>query len=565
MPLGCAYSNGVCSTLLNTTLVNRLNERDLSYDASLAAIYIAGIDLNTGIFDQYGYIMNSTKILKDALDAGLRRMHLDVYWDSVSSTWTLCPIRPPPKQQVPSNTTSPSSSFSTPDSSNKSLGLDAMYKKSFGSSPLAESLLKPSYVSNKINNSSTNGYTSSDGNTTISPLCDYKFNFDDLIEAIYDYIKNSDSNTAASLLYLHLRPKILPLTNASNTDQSQLSKEGVSSLSSAINLSGMTSRIMTPEQVHYEEERSKLSQRGVYYQTPRSELWPNLQTALISNGYRIVISYNDTLVSKIPDLNKIQTLAFAGVPTIENPSKYSIEELSKLNFTDTYVSDLDGWQEARKLGVAPVLRNSKLDFYSSEMWKILNFHSYWAWEQDEPQLYSIRQRQDMLINGHIRQSDLDACAIFTPEGFTVADCNLHYPILCVNKKNSFDWTFSNSKETYFDSDCPSGYSFGVPTTPLEARYLRENMFNNGSNKSWVDFNSLFLPNCWVTGGTNAVCPYNIQEYSRNGIGYIVVSSAVAVFGFIFIWLFEWDRGRSPLMKKPFKRIASKEEFEGIPS
>lgn len=568
MPLGCAYPNGICSTLENSTLVNRLNERDLSYHASSAALFISGIDLNSAIFDKYGYVMNSSTIVKEVLDAGLRRMHLDVYWDTLSNTWTLCPTRPPPKWKVPSNTTSQINS-PTLQNSNETLAFNAIHTESSYSSSrddyekYSKRAGNPSgQLWNTVRNETN---SSSEIDTTTLPHCDDKFNFNVLIEAIHDYVENSDSNIAASLLYLHLRPKILPVGNVTITDQDQKITNGVQSLNKTIGTSGLSSRIMTPGQIRNQEERSKLTRSGVYHNLPKYELWPDLQTALTSNENRIVISYNDTLSSTVKDLNNLRSIAFAAIPTIENPAKYSIEDLSKMNFTDTYVSDFKGWKEARKLGVAPVLKNSSFEFYSDEMWELLNYHGYWAWEQGDPILYSIRQRQSMLKNGHIRQSDLDACAVFTPDGFNVADCNMHYPILCVSNTNTFDWVFSDGNETYFDSNCPSGYSFGVPTTPLEARYLRKYMLNSDKNMSWVDFNSLFLPNCWVTGGTNAVCPYNIQEYSRNGIGYIAVSSAVAFFGFLFIWLFEWDRGRSPLMKKTFKRVASKEEFEGIPS
>lgn len=566
MSLGCVYENGLCNQLSTGTKLNQLNERDLALDVSVSQNFIPGIDLNVMVFEKYGYIMNSTDILKDLLDAGLRRLYLDVYWDAEYHKWHLCPERP-----ILTN-----SSSSSPFPSNSSTS-----STKFGLSQAPDLNPYSSTPSDSVSNSDTpptsttsSGFITDSSKARRQPVtisaesssrCDFQLDFATFVDALSQYITLSDTNIAASLILLHLRPKVWTSTK-SNVSNPFYASKGQSSLNSTL-ASALSQRILTPNQVRLAETSEKLaSSNGVSPDVPVDERWPDLRSVLYTLTSRLVISYNDSLSDSIPDLKKLSSIAFSATPTISNPMTESVSQLGKLNFTDTFVSDITQWIGARKAGVSPVISNENIDVYSAEFQTILEYHDYWAWAPNEPILYTTEDRENMLSNGYSSSVQLDACAVMTEHGMKVADCNSHFPVLCKNSSSSFDWIYAEATHTYFDPECPKPYDFAIPATPLEARVVREIISTASVSAAWVDFNSLYLPNCWVTGGTDAVCPYNVKQDGRNGIGYIAVAAAVSFVALCIIFLLEWDRGKSPLMRKNMKRDKARTaEFEGVPT
>lgn len=500
--LGCVYNDGLCASLSERAKINRLDERDVSLHVSMASDLIPGIDLNTVIFDTYGYVQNSTNIVKQVMDSGFRRIYFDVYYDSVNSDWHMCPYRPPNGTFY--NTTSVK-------------------------------------LPNNI-------------------VCDYSLGVDQLLAAIKEYINLSDTNIAASIIYIHIRPKIWSSTISNST----IVPSSISSLNATFTNS-LSQRILTPSFLaSYQSSGKLVTTDGVSPDTPRNMQWPTLQTSIYTTLRRIVVSYNNDL-SYIPDVQYLEYVAFPHSVTVEDPSSYTIEELSLRNFTDTFVQTTTQWEEAKSLGISPVF-NATIDVFGLDFSALVEYYGFWAWAPDEPVLYSIAEREYMLRDGFSQSQTFDACAVVTAAGLKVANCNSHFQCLCKNRKNSFDWRFSEDNHTYFDNSCPKGYSFSVPSSALEMRYVKSLMQEKEVDIVWADFNSLFLPNCWVSGGTEAVCPYNVYEDDRNGVGFIAVSCAICFACLVFIFYFEWDRRHSSLMKKrSLKGQKQSNEYEGVPS
>lgn len=508
--LGCVYTDGICSSLSEQAQVNRLDERDISLDVSVATFLLPGLDLNTVLLGQYGYVQNSTSILKQVLDSGLRRAYLDVYYDSVGGSWNLCPQRPPNATRI--NSARPNVTF----------------------------------------------FDTASGQIV---TCDYKLTLLDVANALSEYIELSDTNIAASMLYVYLRPKLW-------TDYPTNSTITVSSVSSLNRtLSGVLgNRILTPMTLaSYQSSKKSVTTAGVAADLPRSEQWPTLDSCIYTDTRRVLFGYNDSLSYEIPDLANFTEVAFAGSVTVPDPANFDIDELSRMPFTDTFVTSILGWRDTIRLGLSPVW-NTSLDIFGDEFKLLVEQYGFWAWAPGEPPLYSIEEREAMIEDGYSGSSQFDACAVVTSDGLVVGNCNSHFPVLCRNKSNSFDWRFTDGNQTYFDAACPKNYKFDVPSSALEMRYVKELLQGKSVKAAWVDFNSLFLPNCWVSGGTEAVCPYNVYEDNRNGVGYIVVAGSICFACVIIIAIFEWDRGKSALMRKTLFRDSKRVlEFEGVPS
>lgn len=566
MSLGCVYDNGLCNKLSVVTKLNRLNERDLALGASVAQNFIPGIDLNVMLFENYGYIINSTDVLKDILDAGFRRLYLDVYWDADYEKWHLCPQRP-----IYYKLSSRKTSLSNHSTSGASHSLSKATKMNSSNASLSE--FEITSINTKLSTSASGhiktGFVEKRKVAALSTAgksrCDFQLDFAAFVDVLNQYITLSDTNIAANLILLHLRPKMWSSINT-NISNPFYALKGQSSLNSTL-ASFLGQRILTPNLVRLAESSQKLSSTfGVSESVPVRERWPDLKSVLYTLTSRLVVCYNDSLSDSMPNLNNLSSIAFPVAPTISNPVNLSVEQLSRLNFTDTFVSDLTQWINARKAGVSPVISNGSIDIYSAELQAMLEDHDYWAWAPNEPSLYTTADREGMISDGYSKSVRLDACAVMTEHGMKVADCNSRFPALCRNKSSSFDWIYAENPHTYFASECPKGFEFAIPATPLEARVARQIMSTSLDVVAWVDFNSLYLPNCWVTGGTNAVCPYNVRQDGRNGIGYIAVAAAVSFVALCVIFFLEWDRGKSPLMRKNMKRDKPRTaEFEGVPS
>ena len=469
--LGCVYDDGLCASLSERAKINRLDERDVSLHVSMASDLILGIDLNTVVFDTYGYVQNSTNIVKQVMDSGFRKIYFDVYYDSVNPGWHMCPYRPP-------------------------------------------------------NGTFFNATTVKFSNNIV---CDYSLGVDQLVEAVKEYVVLSDTNIAASIIHIHLRPRVWSTTTSNST----IVPSSVSSLNATF-ANSLSQRVLTPSLLtSYQSSGKLVTTSGVSPKTPRDMQWPTVETAIYTNMRRVVLSY-DTDLNYIQDITYLQHVAFPYSFTVDDPSSYSVEDLSLRNFTDTFVQTVAQWEEAISLGIPPVF-NTTVDIFGYFFSNLIEYNGFWAWAPDEPVLYSIAEREYMLRDGFSQSQTFDACAVLTASGLKVANCNSHFQCLCKNRKNSFDWRFSDDNQTYFDNSCPKGYSFAVPSSALEMRYVKSLMKEKKVDIAWVDFNSLFLPNCWVSGGTEAVCPYNVYENDRNGVAFIAVSSAICFACLVFIF------------------------------
>lgn len=189
----------------------------------------------------------------------------------------------------------------------------------------------------------------------------------------------------------------------------------------------------------------------------------------------------------------------------------------------------------------------------------LAYSSVWSWAPGQP----ARGTNDSQVR----------CAGFplaTAGRWAVLDCQEHHPAACRADARPHVWRIASQRGTYeaVDDNCPSGFRFAVPRTALESRYLleavRAQALAGGDGVVWVNFNSLDVPDCWVTG-VNTTCPYQGTgvdlEYRR-----ITVPAVAAVVVLVVALLTIVVKINANRQNSRRKRVGEDGwDYEGVPS
>jgi hypothetical protein len=150
---------------------------------------------------------------------------------------------------------------------------------------------------------------------------------------------------------------------------------------------------------------------------------------------------------------------------------------------------------------------------------------------------------------------------------------------CRIGNSPFSWTISNATAEYSNvSDtCPPGSSFAVPRTGLENTYLYkylltqpETMINPASNDAslheiYIDFNSIDVTSCWVSGGPKAQCPYGAdpQQLERRTVLVAAIAGIVICIITALTLFVKCNANRRNSRRRT--RVIKGWEYEGVPS
>lgn len=147
------------------------------------------------------------------------------------------------------------------------------------------------------------------------------------------------------------------------------------------------------------------------------------------------------------------------------------------------------------------------------------YGAVWSWAPGEPQNNSLGS------NG--KNDNLFRCAIIDPNfngRWRVDDCSSHYYAACRVASQPYMWQVTTYPVTYSSASdaCPGNSTFAVPRTSLENTYLHSVLLDSrnpdakntiGDRGVWLNLNSLDVQDCWVSGGSNATCPYYLPDTS----------------------------------------------------
>lgn len=169
------------------------------------------------------------------------------------------------------------------------------------------------------------------------------------------------------------------------------------------------------------------------------------------------------------------------------------------------------------------------------------------------------------------------CAALDGEGWNVANCYALYHFACKSMSSPVEWVVRNdSYKLYFDASgdtdgCPNGYIFGIPTLSIEMLALVNTVQAlNISYPVWIDMNDITVPNCFVSGGPYAPCPYQ-KTVTRLALVRLIAPSflvAVAVLVLLFLERFMRTTPIHTNRKRQWKKVLQeyyKNDYEGVPA
>lgn len=212
----------------------------------------------------------------------------------------------------------------------------------------------------------------------------------------------------------------------------------------------------------------------------------------------------------------------------------------------------------------------------------------WSWAPGEPKNFS---------EGDTGTDSLFRCARTalypTPEHghgrWHVDNCSLKNYAACRIPSQPYNWTLTSyqTSYSYAAAACPSPYIFAAPRTALENAYLhqtieilshhRTNLAPEGNERGadiWLNFNSISVKECWVTGGVNATCPYTADGGEKHAVQKkIILVPTVAAFIVLVIGILTaFDKvggnanaGRGNRRKKKRRMGCDSMFYEGVPS
>lgn len=156
----------------------------------------------------------------------------------------------------------------------------------------------------------------------------------------------------------------------------------------------------------------------------------------------------------------------------------------------------------------------------------------------------------------------------------VADCSERRYASCRVRDEPYVWRLSSSKGSYSTSAdlCASDQSFSVPYTALEHSHLlgaiqaRRSSSDDKDPTIWVNFNSLDVASCWVTG-INTSCPYQSNTVDVHNRAVIVPTVAVIIVLVITaLTVFtKCAANRQNTKRKKRRRVEDGWDYEGVPS
>lgn len=226
-------------------------------------------------------------------------------------------------------------------------------------------------------------------------------------------------------------------------------------------------------------------------------------------------------------------------------------------------------------GLSPFLNDTLLNKTADvdiDIYRNISLSATWAWALGEP--------RDAI--GSAGNNGKHRCAIMdlTLAGhWRAVNCTETRFAACRVGNQPFTWKLSNTPATYggASSVCPDSTSFDVPRTGLENDYLYGHALSQPNDiidpsssdvikrEIWLDFNSLDIASCWVTGGPDAHCPYasDPQQLERRTVLVATIAGIVICIVAALMFFVKCNANRRNSRRR--RKVIDGWEYEGVPS
>ncbi|CEL00674.1 Putative Lectin C-type domain protein (AFU_orthologue; AFUA_2G12590) [Aspergillus calidoustus] len=206
----------------------------------------------------------------------------------------------------------------------------------------------------------------------------------------------------------------------------------------------------------------------------------------------------------------------------------------------------------------------------------LTLSSSWAWAAGQP--IDPTASRDSAFSDDLRCAVMD----LSDDGhWHTANCSMARRAACRVDDQPFRWTLSRDPLSYADAfkeACPDeGTAFAVPRTGLENTYLYRTLLSQPIDlidaasedplvhEVWIDFNSVDVVTCWVTGGPDATCPYTSDPDQLERRTVLVAAIAGIVICIIAALTLFVKCNANRRNSRRNRRIIQGWEYEGVPS
>ncbi|KAL4793321.1 hypothetical protein BDV19DRAFT_367051 [Aspergillus venezuelensis] len=205
----------------------------------------------------------------------------------------------------------------------------------------------------------------------------------------------------------------------------------------------------------------------------------------------------------------------------------------------------------------------------------LTLSSSWAWALGQP----AANPSDL----DTAEDDDKRCAVMdlSLDGqWRTENCSEPRRAACRVNNQPFIWSLSSTEQTYkeaYTDACPAPEGFSVPRTGLENTYLYRHLLSlprdqidplsTGPLKReiWIDFNSIDVETCWVTGGPDAKCPYTSDPDQLERRTVLVAAIAGIVICIIAALTLFIKCNANRRNSRRNRRVIQGWEYEGVPS
>ena len=221
-------------------------------------------------------------------------------------------------------------------------------------------------------------------------------------------------------------------------------------------------------------------------------------------------------------------------------------------------------------GLSPALNSTILNTTADKdisLYRNISLSSSWAWAIGEPRDATGPENRcavmDLSLTGHWR----------------AANCNEIHHSACRVQDKPYVWSLSQEATKYSKAPhtCPDESWFDVPRTGLENTYLYNYLLSQPNDtvsqfssdpvkrEVWLDFNSIDIRSCWVSGGPGAGCPYasDPQQLERRTVLVATIAGIVICIIAALTLFVKCNANRRNSRRG--RRVIDGWEYEGVPS
>lgn len=534
-------------------------QRDISRDIPLNHLTNVGVSLGEPLFGELGYSTDSLWKLQHVLGE-LSSFMVDLYWNEYTEMWQLCPAPIP---------------------------LDAT-----------------------TNHTETVSVTWNNRKY----LCQPAFSLASVMETVSKYLSESNvdykANVVQMVFALHKIEKapvlLVSYNSTRNLSRSSVSYMAVGSQSLSEGLSKLGGFLYGPSQSSSYHRLNSTDNYDNRYPSQNDFLFNMYKRAYIVAARQDDMLYNITTTDKNHifflqdqphwlETHSNDTLVDCMQTASENylarffqqlatyPNFKSIVDSAEHPFTTTTVA------QYLECGMSPILNSTN---YSFQAQNLLGLYvdavldkfvplSFWLWAPHPIQQvltnHSTLDNPDDDEDSWYKPSSTrtaNQCVVMTSEGWKTGNCYDKYRLACKSRTNQFDWVLSEEVHAYVDAsdkDCPPKYSFGLPKLSAEQMALHSFILSkNIRYPLWIDLNDITVPDCFVTGGPYASCPYRKIVSTRNLIRLI---APLAVVSFVILVVISYERtffttplhtNRRRHWKRAINQYYKNYDYEGVP-